>query len=77
MNTGIPSVCKFSRFVLQFGRTIMNIFVSDTAIIENAVRGIHITSIFFIALGTAQILRYLLNGAGDSAYSRAKKRIFF
>ena len=37
----------------------MNIFVSDTAIIENAVRGIHITSIFFIALGTAQILRYL------------------
>ena len=47
----------------------MNIFVSDTAIIENAVRGIHITSIFFIALGTAQILRYLLNGAGDSAYS--------
>ena len=52
-----------------FGRTIMNIFVSDTAIIENAVRGIHITSIFFIALGTAQILRYLLNGAGDSAYS--------
>ena len=52
-----------------FGRIIMNIFVSDTAIIENAVRGIHITSIFFIALGTAQILRYLLNGAGDSAYS--------
>ena len=52
-----------------FGRTIMNIFVSDIAIIENAVRGIHITSIFFIALGTAQILRYLLNGAGDSAYS--------
>ena len=52
-----------------FGRTIMNIFVSDTAIIENAVRSIHITSIFFIALGTAQILRYLLNGAGDSAYS--------
>lgn len=47
----------------------MNIFVSDTAIIENAVRGIHITSVFFIALGMAQILRYLLNGAGDSAYS--------
>lgn len=52
-----------------FGRIIMNIFVSDTAIIENAVRGIHITSVFFIALGMAQILRYLLNGAGDSAYS--------
>lgn len=52
-----------------FGRTIMNVFVSDTAIIENAVKGIHITSIFFITLGMAQVLRYLLNGAGDSAYS--------
>ena len=47
----------------------MNIFVSDIAIIENAVRGIHITSIFFLSLGMAQMLRYLLNGAGDSAYS--------
>lgn len=52
-----------------FGRIIMNIFVSDTDIIENAVKGIHITSTFFIALGMGQILRYLLNGAGDSAYS--------
>ena len=52
-----------------FGRAIMNIFISDTAIIESAVKGIHITSIFFIALGMAQILRYLLNGAGDSGYS--------
>jgi putative MATE family efflux protein len=52
-----------------FGKMIMNIFVSDTAIIENAVKGIHITSIFFIALGITQILRYLLNGAGDSSYS--------
>ena len=52
-----------------FGGPIMNIFVSDTAIIENAVRGIHITSIFFFALGAAQVLRYLLNGAGDSGYS--------
>lgn len=54
-----------------FGRIIMNIFVSDTAIIENAVKGIHITSTFFIALGTTQILRYLLNGTGDSFYSMA------
>lgn len=49
----------------------MNMFVSDTAIIENAVTGIHITSIFFMALGMSQILRYLLNGTGDSAYSMA------
>ena len=52
-----------------FGKAIMNIFVSDIAIIENAVKGIHITSIFFLSLGMAQMLRYLLNGAGDSAYS--------
>lgn len=49
----------------------MNMFVSDTAIIENAVTGIHITSTFFMALGMSQILRYLLNGTGDSAYSMA------
>lgn len=54
-----------------FGYWVMNMFVSDTAIIENAVTGIHITSIFFMALGMSQILRYLLNGTGDSAYSMA------
>lgn len=47
----------------------MNIFVSDTGMIENAVKGIHITSTFFLMLGVGQILRYLLNGAGDSSYS--------
>ena len=40
-----------------FGYLVMNMFVSDTAIIENAVTGIHITSIFFMALGMSQILR--------------------
>ena len=44
-----------------FGYWVMNMFVSDTAIIKNAVTGIHITSIFFMALGMSQILRYLLN----------------
>lgn len=52
-----------------FGKVVMNIFVSDITIIENAVKGIHITSIFFMALGILQILRYLLNGTGDSVYS--------
>ena len=47
----------------------MNIFVSDKEIIEIAVTGIHITSVFFVALGMTQILRYLLNGTGDSLYS--------
>lgn len=54
-----------------FGYLVMNMFVSDAAIIENAVTDIHITSIFFMALGMSQILRYLLNGTGDSAYSMA------
>lgn len=54
-----------------FGKLAMNMFVSDTVIIENAVTGIHITSTFFMALGMSQILRYLLNGTGDSAYSMA------
>lgn len=67
-------ICVMYSFILLlvfwgFGKIIMNIFVSDTAMIENAVMGIHITSTFFMALGISQIVRYLLNGAGDSFYS--------
>lgn len=67
-------ICMVYSFILLlafwgFGRSVMNIFVSDTGMIENAVKGIHITSTFFLMLGVGQILRYLLNGAGDSSYS--------
>lgn len=44
----------------------MGIFVPGQDIITLASSGIHITSLFFMALGVVQVLRYLLNGAGDS-----------
>lgn len=52
-----------------FGHPIMSIFVSNKTIIDIAATGIRITSLFFIALGGVQILRYMLNGAGDSGYA--------
>lgn len=69
-------ICAIYSLVLLFvfwgfGKIVMNIFVSDMDIIENAVKGIRITSTFFMALGVSQILRYLLNGTGDSVYSMA------
>lgn len=48
---------------------IMTIFVPDEEIISISATGIRITSLFFMALGTVQITRYMLNGAGDSIYS--------
>lgn len=48
------------------GNLIMTIFVPDKEIISISAMGIRITSLFFVALGTVQITRYLLNGAGDS-----------
>lgn len=52
-----------------FGQPIMSIFVSNKTIINIAAAGIRITSLFLIALGGVQILRYMLNGAGDSGYA--------
>ena len=52
-----------------FGRPIMGIFVTNTDIISIAASGIRITSVFLMALGAVQILRYMLNGAGDSMYA--------
>lgn len=52
-----------------FGYPIMSIFVTNTEIISIAAMGIRITSLFLIALGGVQILRYMLNGAGDSMYA--------
>jgi Na+-driven multidrug efflux pump len=48
---------------------IMRIFVPERNIIDMASIGIRITSLCFIALGMTWILRYLLNGAGDSIFS--------
>lgn len=52
-----------------FGRPIMSIFVTNTDIISIAANGIRITSMFLMGLGGVQILRYMLNGAGDSMYA--------
>lgn len=52
-----------------FGYPIMSIFVTNTEIISIAAVGIRITSLFLITLGGVQILRYMLNGAGDSIYA--------
>lgn len=52
-----------------FGHPIMSIFVTNEESISIAAAGIRITSLFLIALGGVQILRYMLNGAGDSMYA--------
>ena len=52
-----------------FGQPIMSIFVTNTEIISIAAAGIRITSLLFMSLGSVQILRYMLNGAGDSMYA--------
>ena len=57
--------------VWLFGRNIMGIFVSDNEVISIAYSGIRITSIFFMGFGASQIIRFLLNGAGDSMYAMA------
>ncbi len=52
-----------------FSRPIMSIFVTNTEIISIAANGIRITSLFLMGLGGVQILRYMLNGTGDSMYA--------
>ena len=66
--SGIVSAVLLVVFWL-FGRPIMGIFVTNQEIISIAASGIRITSLFLIALGGVQILRYMLNGAGDSVYA--------
>lgn len=52
-----------------FGHPIMSIFVTNEEIISLAASGIRITSLFLFGLGSVQILRYMLNGAGDAMYA--------
>lgn len=66
--SAVVSIILLAVFWL-FGRPIMSIFVTNTEIISIAAVGIRITSLFLIALGGVQILRYMLNGAGDSMYA--------
>ncbi len=77
ISKGVIAAMKISAFVSIvllavfwiFGHPIMSIFVTNTEIISIAATGIRITSAFLMALGAVQILRYMLNGAGDSMYA--------
>lgn len=66
--SAVVSVVLLAVFWL-FGRPIMSIFVTNVDIISIAANGIRITSLFLMGLGGVQILRYMLNGAGDSMYA--------
>ncbi len=66
--SGVVSVVLLIVFWL-FGQPIMSIFVTNKEIISIAATGIKITSLFLMSLGSVQILRYMLNGAGDSMYA--------
>ena len=66
--SGAASILMIAVFWIG-GNLIMRIFVSDAEIISLSAIGIRITSMFFMALGVVQVLRYLLNGAGDSMYA--------
>ena len=62
------------RIVNGFGESVIGAFfvtnfVTNSEIISIAASGIRITGLFLIALGGVQILRYMLNGAGDSLYA--------
>lgn len=63
--SAVSSVILIAVFWI-FGKEIMSVFVSNEEIISIAAVGIKITSLFLISLGGVQILRYMLNGAGDS-----------
>ena len=76
ISQGVSAAMKISAVVSAalllfwlFGRPIMSIFVTNSEIISVAANGIRITSLFLMSLGGVQILRYMLNGAGDSVYA--------
>ena len=52
-----------------FGEPIMSIFVSDSAIISLAARGMQIESLFLMGYALTRVTLYALNGAGDSGFS--------
>lgn len=51
------------------GNYIMGIFVDDNAMTGIAANGVRITAVFFMAFGVTTILRRLLAGIGDSAFT--------
>ncbi len=60
----------FLVFSMQvFGRVITSLFVSDSEIISLGAKGLKITSLFYLALGTIYVVRGVLTGIGDAFFS--------
>lgn len=55
--------------IMIFGKYIINIFVTEEAVIAMGTTALRITAPFYIPLGAIYISRSLLNGAGDAAFS--------
>ncbi|MBC8547011.1 MATE family efflux transporter [Clostridiaceae bacterium NSJ-31] len=51
------------------GNIIMGVFVDDSAMTGIAATGARITAVFFMAFGVTTVLRRLLAGVGDSAFT--------
>jgi len=52
-----------------FSRQIVDLFVTEEAVIEVGMQAIHITSIMYFFLGLIYIPRGILNGCGDASFS--------
>ena len=56
--------------VMQFfGGQITSLFVDDRQVIELGARGLRITSIFYLALGSIYVIRAVLTGVGDAFFA--------
>ncbi|MCR5278044.1 MAG: hypothetical protein K6E19_01255 [Lachnospiraceae bacterium] len=64
------SVTAVLMVIMQlFGRAITSLFVTDEEVILLGARGLKITSLFYIALGTIYVIRGVLTGIGDAFFS--------
>lgn len=72
-NRAFMMITGFSMLMLvlfySFGNDIMRLFVTEADVITFGTQAFRITSWFYLPLGVIYIVRGLLNGAGDAAYS--------
>ena len=70
---GMMIVAAFSVLMILVmytcGQPIMKIFVNDPEVIEIGAKGLMITSLMYVGLGTIYLLRGMLNGVGDATFS--------
>ena len=69
----ILCMCVFSIFIFIlfqiYAPNIVSIFGNDPTVLNYAVRGLKLDSLFYISLGTIHVTRNLLNGAGYTKFS--------